>query len=102
VCYSTVSGAPGWIDFKLLTFGFLESRSAIIHRTVRCASGATAKKRNGRLQREQCVDSSRRVRAASEGAPDREQCMSGAAPDYPVAQDVRAPTIEIVRTLTVG
>jgi hypothetical protein len=33
---------PGPYDFKLATFGFLESRSAIIHRTVRCATGATA------------------------------------------------------------
>ena len=39
---------------------------------------------NGRLQREQCADSSRRVRAAPEGAPDSEQCLSGAAPDCPV------------------
>jgi hypothetical protein len=63
----------GSYDFKLVTFGFLESRSAIIHRTVRCASGATASERNGRLQRVQCVDSLRRVRAAPEGAPDSEQ-----------------------------
>jgi hypothetical protein len=33
---------------------------------------------NGRLQHEQCADSSRRVRAAPEGAPDSEQCLSGA------------------------
>jgi hypothetical protein len=39
---------------------------------------------NGHLQREQCADSSRRVRAAPEGAPNNEQCLSGAAPDYPV------------------
>jgi hypothetical protein len=43
----------------------LESRSTIIHRTVRCVSRATASQRNGRLQREQCADSSRRVRAAA-------------------------------------
>jgi hypothetical protein len=43
-----LSGVPpdsvwclGLYDFKLATFGFLESRSAIIHRTVWCASGAT-------------------------------------------------------------
>jgi hypothetical protein len=51
---------------------------------------------------EQCAGSARRVRAAPEGAPDNEQCLSGAAPDYPVPQDVRAPTVETVRTLTVG
>jgi hypothetical protein len=57
---------------------------------------------NGHLQHEQCVDSSRRVRAALEDAPDSEQCVSGAAPDCPVPQDVRASTVETVRTLTVG
>jgi hypothetical protein len=50
LAHRTVSGARGWIDFKLFTFGFLRPRSAIIHRTVRCASEATAPKRNGRLQ----------------------------------------------------
>jgi hypothetical protein len=33
---------------------------------------------NGRLQREQCADNSRRVRAAPEGTPDSEQCLSDA------------------------
>jgi hypothetical protein len=63
---------------KLFTLGFLESRSAIIHRTVWWVtrlSGVTAEQRlssatvnsNGHLQK---VNSSRRVRAAPEGAPD--------------------------------
>jgi hypothetical protein len=88
VCHRTVSGAPGWIDFKLFTFGFLRPRSAIIHRTVWWVtglSGVPVEQRlpsatvdsNGRLQREQCADSSRRVRAAPEGAQDSEQCLSG-------------------------
>jgi hypothetical protein len=68
------------------------------HRTVRCASGATAGERNGRLQR--CADSSRRVKEAPEGAPDSEQCLSGAALDCSVPQDIRAPTVKTVRTLT--
>jgi hypothetical protein len=72
------------------------------HRTVRCDSRATAPQRNGRLTTEQCADSSRRVRAAPKGAPDSEQYVSGAAPDCPVSQDVRAPMVETVRTLTVG
>jgi hypothetical protein len=47
------------INSKLATFGFSGSHSAIIHRTVRCASGATANRANGRLQKstvnsEQC------------------------------------------------
>jgi hypothetical protein len=76
VCHRTVSGAPGLIDFKLFTFGFLRSRSAVIHRTVWCAtglSGAAAEQRlgsamvgsNGHLQKLQCADSSRKVRAAA-------------------------------------
>jgi hypothetical protein len=91
MCHQTVSGAPrtvsdapGWIDFKLFTFGFLGPRSAIIHWIVRWVtglSGVPAEQRlpsatidsNGRLQREQCADSLRRVRAALEGAPDSEQ-----------------------------
>jgi hypothetical protein len=37
-----LSGAPGPYNLKLATLGFLRARSAIIHRTVRCTSGATA------------------------------------------------------------
>jgi hypothetical protein len=65
VCHRTVSGAPPDSvrctrepDSKLATFGNSGSRSAIIHRTVRCStglSGAPAEQRllrsNGRLQR---------------------------------------------------
>jgi hypothetical protein len=36
------------------------------------------------------------------GAPDSEQCLSGAAPDCPVPPEVSAPTVDCVRTLTVG
>jgi hypothetical protein len=74
---------------QLFTFGFLGPCSAIIHRTVRCATGlsdvppeqrlaSATVDSNGHLQHEQCEDSSRRVRAAAEGAPDSEQCLSGA------------------------
>jgi hypothetical protein len=34
-----LSDAPGRIDLKLFTFGFLQAHSAIIHRTVQCATG---------------------------------------------------------------
>jgi hypothetical protein len=87
---------------ELFTFGFLKSRSAIIHQTIWWATGLSGVpveqwlQRNGRLQRTpakalQCADSSRRVRAAPKGAL-----------DCPVPQAVRAPTIETVRILTVG
>jgi hypothetical protein len=71
------------------------------HQTVRCASGATAHQRNGRLSTAQCADNSHRVRAAPEGAPDSEQYLSDAAPNSSVPQAVRALTVETVRTLTV-
>jgi hypothetical protein len=55
--------------------------------------------RNGRLQRKlEKQYSARTVRVQSEqaleGAPESEQYLSGAAPDCPVAQSVRAPTVE--------
>jgi hypothetical protein len=55
--------------------------------------------RNGRLQRKpEKLYSARTVRAESEqapeGAPNSEQYLSDAAPDCPVPQAVRAPTVE--------
>jgi hypothetical protein len=38
-----------------------------------------------------------RVRAEPDGAPDTEQCLSGAPPDCPVAQKTEAPTVGIQR-----
>jgi hypothetical protein len=109
VCHRTVSGAPGTVHSKLLSFGFLESHSAIIHWTVRRSTGlsgvpsrATTTAQRSSAKGEQCADSSRRVRAALEGAPDSKQYLSGAAPDCPVPHEDRAPTVETVRTLTVG
>jgi hypothetical protein len=52
VCHRTLSGAPPdsvqctrALEAELATFGKMGGRSAIIHRTVRCASGATATSR---------------------------------------------------------
>jgi NADH dehydrogenase FAD-containing subunit len=108
-----LSGAPGTVQVELFTFGFLESHSAIIHRTVRWVTGlsgvpveqqlrSATVDSNGRLQREQCVDNSRRVRAAPEGAPDSEQCLSSAAPDCPVPPSYQSSNVKTVRTITVG
>jgi hypothetical protein len=71
VCHRTVSGAPCPYEDELATLEKTEPRSAKIHRTVRCASGATDTRSNGRLQKplieELCVQSqSRRVRGASD------------------------------------
>jgi hypothetical protein len=111
--HRTVSGAPGPYESELATFGFQKSRSAIIHQNVRCAtglSGAPAEQwlgsatvnSNGRLQiySERTVRAE--VRATVRGAPDSAQYLSGAAPDYPVPPEDKAPTVETVRTLTVG
>jgi hypothetical protein len=89
VCHRTVSGAPGPYSLKLATLRFLRAHSAIIHRTLRCASGATTTSRNGRLQklkiRAPGKNSARRVRAARQRrTADTEQCLYGAAPDCPV------------------
>jgi hypothetical protein len=91
-----LSGAPGSSNSELLTFGNSGSRSAIIHRTVRCTSGATATLRQrssaGGIK---CATVRARIIAESEGAPDSEQCLSGAPPDCPVAQKTEAPTVRI-------
>jgi hypothetical protein len=90
---------------KLFSFGFLRRRAAIIYRTVRCATGlssAPAEQRlasatvgcNGRLQRYSARTVRAEVRAAARGAPDSAQYLSGAAPDYSVPQEDKAPTVK--------
>jgi hypothetical protein len=68
----------------------------VAHRTVRCARGATATSVptvacNGI----RCATVRARVRAGPGGAPDTEQCLSGAPPDCPVAQKTEALTVEL-------
>jgi hypothetical protein len=85
VCHQTVSGARGPYKSKLATFGIFQRRSAIIHRTVRCATGlsgapseATATSAtvdcNGHLQTLQYADSLRR----SQSSRQRRTGLSGA------------------------
>jgi hypothetical protein len=110
VCHRTVSGAPGPYKSELATFGFLQCHSSIIHRTVRCAtrlSGAPAEQRLFGVTVDCTVpltalQFAAEVRAEVRGAPDSEQCLSGAAPDYPVPPKVNAPMVDRVRTLTIG
>jgi hypothetical protein len=81
---------------ELLTFGNSGGRSAIIHRTVRCASGATATSRQrSSAEGIKCATVRARVRAEPDGAPDSEQRLSGAPPDCPVAQKTEAPMVGI-------
>jgi hypothetical protein len=97
---------------ELLTFGNSGGRSAIIHRTVRCstrqcpvgqqtircASGATTTSRQWSFAEGiKCATVGARVRAEPDGAPNTEQCLSGAPPDCPVAQKTEAPTVGIQR-----
>jgi hypothetical protein len=83
------------LDAELATFGKFIGCSAIIHRTVRCASGATATSRaTVDCNRIQCAAVRARVRAHAVGAPDSLQDLSGAPPDSPEGPQVRAPTVE--------
>jgi hypothetical protein len=82
-------------QLKLLSFGFPRRSSAIIHRTVRCTSGATAIcGQRLTLTDEQCSTVSRqKPEQEPDGAPDSEQDLSGAPPDCPVAPLSEAPTV---------
>jgi hypothetical protein len=91
------------LEAKLATFGKFQGRSAIIHRTVRCASGATTTSRATVVcNRIQCAIVHARVRARAVGAPDSLQDLSGAPPDSPEAPQVIAPTIEPQRSADVA
>jgi hypothetical protein len=110
---------------ELLTFENSGGRSAIIHRTVRCstgqcpvahrtvrwhtglsggtpdcpvASGATTTSRQRSSEEGiKCATVCARVRAEPDGAPNSEQCLSGAPLDCPVAQKTEASTVGIQR-----
>jgi hypothetical protein len=100
VCHRTVSGAPGPYNSELFTFGFFQRRSAIIHRTIRCDSGATALRRNGRLHSAP-INATVRGQFAqkSEQPPEAHRTVNSTCP---VPLEVSAPTVDCVRILTVG
>jgi hypothetical protein len=110
VCHRTVSGAPGPYKLQLATLGFLQCHSAIIHQTVRCATGLSDAPAKQWLLRATvdctvpltALQYAAEVRAEVRGAPDSEQCPFDAAPDCPVPPEVSAPMVDCVRTLTVG
>jgi hypothetical protein len=69
---------------QLFTFGFPRRTSAIIHRTIRCASGATAIcAQRSTLQSEQC-------NSECQSRSQRGTGLSGVTPDCPVPQEDRA------------
>jgi hypothetical protein len=91
------------LEAKLTTFGNFQGRSAIIQRTVRCASGATATSRaTVDCNRIQCATVRAEVRARVGGAPDSLQELSGAPPDSLETPQVRAPTVEPQRSADVA
>jgi hypothetical protein len=110
VCHRTVSGAPPdsvWctrvLEAKLATFGKIRGCSAIIHRTVWCASGATTTSRaTVDCNRIKCVPTRAEDRGRAVGAPDSLQDLSGAPPDSPEAPPIRAPTVEPQRSADVA
>jgi hypothetical protein len=75
----------------------------VSHRTVRCASGATATSRaTVDCNRIQCATVRARVRAHAVGTPDSLQDLSGAPLDSLEAPQVRAPTVEPQRSTNVA
>jgi hypothetical protein len=110
LAHRTVSGAPPdsvrctrGLQAELITFGNSQRRFAIIHRTVRCDSGATATARatvdcnalNARLR-------AQKSRARAGGTPDSLQGMSGAPPDSQAGPQDRAPTVEPQQSVDVA
>jgi hypothetical protein len=98
MCHRTVSGAPGLYRCQPATLGKMKARSAIIHRTVRCAIGLSGEP-GGNDYPAPMVDckstchmnsATTEVRAVkSEGIR-----LSGMAPDCPVPQEDKAPTVD--------
>jgi hypothetical protein len=73
----------------------------VCHRTVRCTKRSNDSWRNGRLHSTTDIATGR-GRSQSKGAPDNEQCLFGVAPGCPVQPGVSAPTVDCVRTQTIG
>jgi hypothetical protein len=88
MAHQTVSGAPGSYRVKSATLGKMEARSAIIHRTVRCATGHSGEPAEQRLS-VPTVDSAKATvhnNAATELEAQNSEGtgLSGVAPDCPV------------------
>jgi hypothetical protein len=78
MAHRTVFGAPGLYRVKPATLGKMEARSAIIHRTVRCATGLSSEPAEQRL-------SAPTVDSAKATVPQQSQKRkSQRAPDCPV------------------
>jgi hypothetical protein len=89
-------------EAELSTFGKMGGRSAIIHRTIRCASGATTTSHATVDCNAFNASARAEDRARAEGAPDSLQDLSGAPPDNPEAPPVRAPMVRTQRPADVA
>jgi hypothetical protein len=107
LAHRTVSGAPPdsvrctrGLHAELFTFGKIQRRSAIIHRTVRCTPDCPVSQRSNDYLAPtvtcysiKCAPKRTEVRHARNGAPDTLQCMSGVPPDIQAGPEVRAPMV---------
>jgi hypothetical protein len=98
VCHRTVSGAPGPYMVQAATLGFSQARSAIIHRTVQCATGLSGEPAgNGYLRATVDCKSTNKVNSAVEevrATKSEGTRLSGVAPDCLVPQGDKAPTVD--------
>jgi hypothetical protein len=92
VYHRTLFGALGPYRCQLATLGKMKARSAIIRRTIRCANGTTA---TSRQQSTLTVGTVHHCSTQkSEQWSQRGTGLSGVAPDYPVPQEDKAPTVD--------
>jgi hypothetical protein len=102
VCYGlahrTVSGAPEPYRVQAATLGFSQACSTIIHRPVRCATGRSGVPAgNGYLCATVDCKSTNKVNSASaevRAAKSEGIRQSGVAPNCPVPQGDKAPTVD--------
>jgi hypothetical protein len=98
VCHRKVSGAPGPYRVQAATLGFSQACSAIIHRTVRCATRlSSVPSGNGYLcSTVDCKSTDEVNSAATEvrAAKSDSTGLSGVAPDCPVSQGDKAPMVD--------
>jgi hypothetical protein len=93
VCHRTVSGAPSdsvrctrVLQLELFTFGFPRRSSAIIHWTVRCATGLSGAPTEQRLSAQRSTLQSEQWNSDVRAASQRGTGLSGVPPDCPVHQ----------------
>jgi hypothetical protein len=107
LAHRTVSGAPGPYRTEPATLGFQQAHSAIIHRTIRCATGATANSRNGRLQKR--ADSATMENSALQSQSTESEAHRTVNRTCPIwhrtvrcHKKTTTPMLDCSRTLTVG